>query len=220
MEFQRARSDAQRDERRRVILQTTARMLTQMPVAELSLNEISRRVGLAKSNVLRYYESREAILLELLNVELQDWAAALDAELTTSDRDLPARAEHVAKVVARSMDQRPVMCDLISSQASVLERNISAGLALEHKRLIGESVATLVRALRRALPELDDATAYRLVAMTLISASGAWPQSHPSPAVLEAYALEPSLQNAQLSFTDAITEYVEVGILGLIARQP
>ena len=30
-----------------------------MPVAELSLNELSRRVGLAKSNVLRYFESRE-----------------------------------------------------------------------------------------------------------------------------------------------------------------
>ncbi|MEU6392218.1 hypothetical protein [Streptomyces sp. NPDC046939] len=34
-----------------------------MPVAKVSLNGLSRRVGLAKSNVLRYFESREAILL-------------------------------------------------------------------------------------------------------------------------------------------------------------
>jgi hypothetical protein len=42
-----------------------AAMLREMPVAELSLNELSRRVGLAKSNVLRYFETREAVLLEL-----------------------------------------------------------------------------------------------------------------------------------------------------------
>ena len=42
-------------------------MLAEMPVAEVTLNELSRRAGLAKSNVLRYFESREAVLLELLD---------------------------------------------------------------------------------------------------------------------------------------------------------
>lgn len=60
MTFQRARSEEQREGRRRAILDTAAAMLTEMPVADLSLNELSRRVGLAKSNVLRYFESREA----------------------------------------------------------------------------------------------------------------------------------------------------------------
>src|SRR6185295_16951299 len=49
------------------ILDTAAAMLEEMPVSELSLNELSRRVGLAKSNVLRYFDSREAVLLELLD---------------------------------------------------------------------------------------------------------------------------------------------------------
>ena len=50
-------------------------MLEEMPVAEVSLNELSRRVGLAKSNVLRYFESREAVLLELLLDFLGSWLA-------------------------------------------------------------------------------------------------------------------------------------------------
>src|SRR2546423_11038304 len=50
-------------------------MVAEMPVAELSLNELSRRVGLAKSNVLRYFESREAVLLELLDNAWRDWLA-------------------------------------------------------------------------------------------------------------------------------------------------
>src|SRR3954452_23803247 len=81
MTFQRARSAEQRAERRQTILATAAAMLTEMPVADLSLNELSRRVGLAKSNVLRYYESREAVLLELLVHELASWVADLSDEL-------------------------------------------------------------------------------------------------------------------------------------------
>ena len=62
--FQRARSDEQRALRSQAILDTAAAMLHEMPVADISLNELSRRVGLAKSNVLRYFDSREAVLLE------------------------------------------------------------------------------------------------------------------------------------------------------------
>ncbi|HEY4701584.1 MAG TPA: helix-turn-helix domain-containing protein, partial [Streptosporangiaceae bacterium] len=69
--FQRARSAEQREVRRRAILDTAAAMLAEMTVAEVTLNELSRRVGLAKSNVLRYFESREAVLLDLLGSEWQ-----------------------------------------------------------------------------------------------------------------------------------------------------
>ena len=81
MTFQRARSEEQRAIRRRAILDTAAAMLDEMPVAEVTLIELSRRVGLAKSNVLRYFESREAVLLELLDDFLGSWLAELEGEL-------------------------------------------------------------------------------------------------------------------------------------------
>src|SRR3954471_16522615 len=81
--FKRARSEEQREIRRRAILDTAAAMLDEMPVAEVSLNELSRRVGLAKSNVLRYFESREAVLLELLDDFLGSWLAELAQELAS-----------------------------------------------------------------------------------------------------------------------------------------
>ena len=67
MSFQRARSEDQRAQRRASILAAASGMLTESSVADVSLNELSRRVGLAKSNVLRYFHSREAILLELVS---------------------------------------------------------------------------------------------------------------------------------------------------------
>src|ERR1039457_1529560 len=79
--FQRARSEEQREVRRRAILDAAAAMLAEMPVAQVTLNELSRRVGLAKSNVLRYFESREAVLLELLDSAWQDWLGGLGPDL-------------------------------------------------------------------------------------------------------------------------------------------
>src|ERR1700754_5318237 len=78
--FQRARSDEQRALRSQAILDTAAAMLREMPSADLSLNELSRRVGLAKSNVLRYFDSREAVLLELLDTRIREWLAHLTEE--------------------------------------------------------------------------------------------------------------------------------------------
>ena len=87
--FQRARSEEQREVRRRAILDAAAAMLAEMPVAEVTLNELSRRVGLAKSNVLRYFESREAVLLELLDSAWQEWLTGLEADLGGRDRRRP-----------------------------------------------------------------------------------------------------------------------------------
>ncbi|HWD78120.1 MAG TPA: TetR/AcrR family transcriptional regulator, partial [Kribbella sp.] len=89
MNFKRARSAEQRAERRRAILATAATMLAEMPVADVSLNELSRRVGLAKSNVLNYFDSREAVLLELSGSELTAWVQDMSAALSGVSPALP-----------------------------------------------------------------------------------------------------------------------------------
>src|SRR3954466_16023052 len=128
MTFQRARSAEQREERRRTILDTAAAMLQEMPVADVSLNELSRRVGLAKSNVLRYFDSREAVLLELLARASREWLSHLATELPSVVRSRAAfgrRAEQLATAISASLAERPVLCDLMSAQAAVLEHNVS-----------------------------------------------------------------------------------------------
>src|ERR1700749_161240 len=104
--FQRARSAEQRQVRRRAILDTAAAMLEEMPVADVTLNELSRRVGLAKSNVLRYFESREAVLLQLLADSLHEWLEQLAADLPTVVRrrtGFKRRAEQLAQALVGSL---------------------------------------------------------------------------------------------------------------------
>src|SRR4051812_41170271 len=84
-DFQRARSPEQRDARRRAILGAAAELLAEAPLAEISLRELARRVGLSKTNVVRYFETREAVFFALLNQSVGDWLAELPAELPDGD---------------------------------------------------------------------------------------------------------------------------------------
>ncbi|MET7402750.1 TetR family transcriptional regulator [Dactylosporangium sp. NPDC005572] len=218
MEFKRARSDEQRNERRRQILATAAAMLTEMPVADVALNELSRRVGLAKSNVLRYFESREAVLLELLDAEVQAWLAELEPLLQPVDGTPRERGDRLAAALAESLARRPVLCDLNSAQASVLERNVSTEVALHYKRATRRTFETLGALVQRCVPELSLQDAARLGAVTTLIAAAAWPYSQPPAAMLAAYAADPELAAMRADFTEVLRQTLEVTISGLLVR--
>jgi AcrR family transcriptional regulator len=220
--FQRARSEEQREARRQAILGAAAAMLAEMPVAEVTLNELSRRAGLAKSNVLRYFESREAVLLELLDSAWQDWLAQLDAELAeavVAGDPVTERSDQLAAAVAASLAARPMLCDLISAQAAVLERNVSPQVAAQYKRASIAGISALDALLLRSVPELGEPDAFRLAGAAVMTTAALWPHTQPSAAMLAAYAADPALAAMRLDFTGTLREVLEVLTAGLLARK-
>ena len=220
MTFQRARSEEQREARRRAILDAAAAMLDEMPVAEVSLNELSRRVGLAKSNVLRYFDSREAVLLELLDASLQDWLAEVSAALADrvdARRSVTQRAERLAEVLARSLAGRRVLCDLVGAQGGVLEHNISVEVVVRHKRVALARLATAADLLRRHLPELGG-EAERLFFHVLVLAGALAPYSSPPAGVRAAYEREPALAVLHLDLQDSLRSAIGTLLLGALPR--
>lgn len=220
--FQRARSDEQREIRRRAILDTASAMLAEMPVAQVSLNELSRRVGLAKSNVLRYFESREAVLLELLDVALREWLDEYEGELaaavTAADAPAARRAHEIADVTAKSLAARPVLCDLISAQAAVLERNVSPEIAASYKHGAIANIGTLVRILGDYLPELGEGDVVQFGVVAVMVTGAVWTHAQPSAAMLAAYEAHPELAAVRLEFAETLSGTLEVFLLGLLAR--
>ncbi len=219
--FRRARSDAQREQRRQAILSTAAEMLGEMPVAELSLNELSRRVGLAKSNVLRYFETREAVLLELYDTTWKAWLDRLDASLppASADGDARTRYERVATSLTASLVADPLVCELISVSASVLERNISPEVARRYKLASIANTDRMAAQLHSSLPELSDDGAWRAAAGTLLSVAGLWPLTNPTDAMLCVYE-DPQLARMRLDFPAALQELLSVILAGCLSRWP
>ncbi len=219
--FQRARSEEQREARRQAILGTAAAMLAEMPVADVTLNELSRRAGLAKSNVLRYFESREAVLLELLDSAWQGWLVQLDRELADAvDPAAPVtvRSGQLAAAIAASLAGRPTLCDLVGAQAAVLERNVSPDVAARYKRASLAGITALGALILRCVPELGEQDAVKLAGVTILTTGALWPHTQPSAAMLAAYDADPELAAMRLDFTATIREVLEVMSLGLLAR--
>jgi AcrR family transcriptional regulator len=219
--FQRARSDEQRAIRRQAILDTVAAMLEEMPVAEVSLNELSRRVGLAKSNVLRYFGSREAVLLELLDSLTREWLEQLTAVVPTavsSSAGFERRAGEFAGAFARSLAERPVLCDLIGAQASVLEHNVSVEEIVSFKRRGIVHAGAFVGLVRDALPELTEDQAWRLVLGSFLMTSAIWSHATLPQAVRDAYDQLPELGALRVEFAAALEDQLTTLAIGLLHR--
>ncbi|KIU14179.1 TetR family transcriptional regulator [Mycolicibacterium llatzerense] len=113
--FARARSPQQREDRVRHLTQVTRDLLDDTRASELTLGEIAAAAGLAKSGVLRYAGSREALLLLVMYREHLGWLEDLHIQLQDERRTL-------AKALAHTLARRPVLCDLISATPVLMNR--------------------------------------------------------------------------------------------------
>ncbi len=113
--FARARSPQQREDRVRHLTQVARDLLDDTRASELTLGEIAAAAGLAKSGVLRYAGSREALLLLVMYREHLGWLEDLRIQLQDERRTL-------AKALAHTLARRPVLCDLISAAPVLVNR--------------------------------------------------------------------------------------------------
>jgi AcrR family transcriptional regulator len=162
----------QRELRRQPILDAAEQLLDKAQVADITLRDIGRQAGIATSNVLRYFENREAGFLELLNREYGAWLDALPAELSPADAGSagPMSSERgFADAYAASLAARPAMCEL----ASVLERTVSVETVRTYKRQALAGNDRLADIIHARVPALDRAAAQELASATIVLIAGA-----------------------------------------------
>lgn len=187
--FQRARSDAQKAERIQALIEAARELLqASMDSSSLSLNELARRAGMSKSNVYRYFESREAILLAVLSDGARAWEEGVRDRMAAVDPAAPLdqRLAEMAQGFATESAARPLYGHLLSVLPGVLERNASADTVRDFKLRSRATFAGLAEAMHTAVPELSVEQAATLLHHVFPLLVGLWPLAHPSPAVLEA----------------------------------
>ena len=121
--FQRARSAQAKQERESAILAAAQELGAARGIRVVTLTDIAEAVGMHKSAMLRYFETREQIFLRLTAIGWHEWSADLRSRLG----ELPANpsAAPVAQALADSLVARPMFCDLLAQAPLNLERNVS-----------------------------------------------------------------------------------------------
>lgn len=207
--FKRARSPEAKAKRRVQILQAAAAVLERDGLERCSLNAIAREAGVVKSNLYRYFESREEILLRLLLDDLDKTSERLVAAITG-----PMELDLTAQVLTLGFAQNPRLCLLISQLAPTLERNISTDLLREIKAdLMGHAQTTAI-ALQRALPELTIDEAGQAIHLLFALVAGMWPISNPGPKLADLLE-EPQFADLNQSFHDRMLFATRTLLTGL-----
>ena len=187
-DFQRARAPEQVEQRRVALLDAAAELLDEGGLAAVTLSAIARRAGLAKSNVYRYFEGREEILLQLLLVDEAAWVEELETALAplagSNDPD------RVAGVIAQTLLAHPTLCELVAVVANVLEQNVSVDAVVRFKTRVLQLSIRLMNALLAAMPGLSHERAPALLRYLQALVAGLYPIANPSPTAAKATACE------------------------------
>lgn len=149
---------------------------------ELTLNALARRAGMAKSNVYRYFETREALLLELLWGEWVAWFQGLLAR--PPRRGTGSKAlEALVRRVAHDLAARPRLCALTAALPSVVEQNVSEETLAAFKAQSLAFFREIARFLHARVPDLTEARYAQLVHDAVAVLTGLYPFATPAPAV-------------------------------------
>jgi AcrR family transcriptional regulator len=211
--FQRARSPEQKAQRRATILDAAARLGAELGVRRVSLGDIAKSVGLTKSNVLRYFETREAIYLQLTASGYRAWAARVTARLDAVD---PIGPSEIASALVEALAEDPLFCDLVSEGPATLEHNVSAEVVREFKGSLYEAIDDLAALLARRQPGLDLERANQVIAATSMLAAGLWPWCNPPPVLAGLYVTDPEIVRSPMEFVPQLRHLVEAVTVGLL----
>lgn len=212
MSWERARKPEHKEERRAAILAAAAELFDEGGVEGASLTSIARGAGISKANVYRYFESREAIFLELMVEEQDLW----EQEILSGLADLEGRNDPaaVAALMARALVHRPRLCGMMASLASVLEHNVGVEAVAGFKRRFAAGVYEIIPALHGALPDISVPALKAFLMHHYLHATGAWPHGHPSPVVQEVLAMD-EFAEMRMDFETEVRANAECLLRGL-----
>ena len=209
--FQRARKPEQIVARREAILAAAAELFDEAGPEGAGLNAIAARAGFTKSNVYRYFESREAVLISLFLDDFESLAADFEARLVEVQPNDFAAVAHVA---ATAFTARPRLCRLLAILSNVLERNVSETGVIELKTAMFTIGNRISSALSAALPRLTPADCAWAASIVGALVSGLWPTAHPSP-VVAGVVRRPEFQMLQISIERDLERALLVLLKGL-----
>ncbi|MEU8759714.1 TetR family transcriptional regulator [Streptomyces sp. NPDC048659] len=223
-QFGRARSAEAKRAREDAILAAASRLALEHGVREVTVTAIADEVGMHKSAMLRYFETREEIFLRLAAGGWRDWAAevrdrlgALPACADAAAPQWPHAARSIAGVLAQSLTARPLFCDLLAHTPLNLERNVSHDAVRTFKLRAIAEVAETGAAIAAVTP-LAAGQARSVVTTATAMAGALWQMAAPGTGLRAFYETDPELAHSVVEVEPRLTDILTALLTGYAAQ--
>jgi AcrR family transcriptional regulator len=217
---QRARSAQDKDLRRSHLVQAAAELFALNDFDGVTIANVARRAGVAKGTAYLYFNSKEAVFLELVQSELLDWEQDLQIHL----EPLPTQAggnttNEFAATVARTLAHRPTLCRLLVLLHSVIEPRLDLQTARQFKEFLRDLMVRVGSLFVAHVPELELDGAVTLILQMHALVISVTQLAHPPPVVATVLEHDPSLHPMRIAFEPFMAQTLATLLHGMLAAQ-
>lgn len=204
MAWERARSEKQKGLRVSEIVNATAKLYKTHRFEEVSFALIAKEAKFTRSNLYKYFNSKEEIFLELLKHDMILWRKRV---LKAYEKEKALSVEEFASIWVKVMMKHERLLDLISVLFTFLEKNSSIQSLFDFKKRITDELAILSNFLCSLFPSLTVEKAVEFINLQMALATGLFPMTNLSEKqrkVLENDEFKHLKMDFELSFENAI----------------
>lgn len=173
--FIRARGAEQVEIRRNEILNAAKKLYKERFFDDINILSIAKESGFTRSNIYRYFATKEEVYLSLIANDLGSWVGSTEKWL--KQRYTPP--EFAEQWVDKTLTQKRLL-SLLSILSTKLEPNSSQEALDRFKNSLAEANDSLVRALRQCFPDLEEADANTFLMFNASLFIGTYPNMFPS----------------------------------------
>ena len=214
MNWQRARTDEKKSERKQAIYQAAFTLFKNNGYDKVSFNGIAVEAGFTKSNMYRYFSSKDDIFLNVFSDLFEKWVDECSKQLQTLEKNVQIKT--FAQTWLKSLLLQPKLLDLMPILFVSLERNSSFEQLLEFKRLAMNLLYSITLDISRIYPDIEGEKAFKFLTLSYAATANYWAATMQSDALKKIYQLD-EFKALKPDFEKDLTTSIEIIILGLRA---
>ncbi|MGH1366000.1 MAG: TetR/AcrR family transcriptional regulator [Calditrichia bacterium] len=216
MDWQRARTDDKKRERRDAIYAAAFTLFKRDGYENVSLNGIAAEAGFTKSNLYRYFSSREEIFLNIFSDLFEKWVNDCLGQLQQLDQGV--RIDRFANAYVRSMKAHAQFLDLTPLLFISLERNSSFEQLLDFKKVAMTRLYEIAVEVCRIYPKLTIREAFKYLNLSFAATNNYWAASTENYALKKIYDME-EFKELRTNFEQDLATGIEIILRGLEVSQ-
>jgi len=182
VDWVRARSDEQIEPRLNEIVDATARLYEESRFEDITFAMIAKEASFTRSNVYRYFQTKEDIFLELMKHDIESWRKDVLETFAGGNPSLHDAAETSVALILKHKR----LVKLFTILFTLLEPNASLEALIAFKKKTTEEIGTVAQFLNTKLPFPSVNAAAEFLSAQSYLAIGAFPMMNLTPKQKEA----------------------------------
>ncbi len=210
----RARRPAQKEERRRSIVEAALALWCECTFKEFTMAQLAARLGLAKGTLYLYFETKEEVFLAVLDQLLENWLTEL-AQLFLELKK-PVRPPTVAATILATLQTRRELIRLLPLVETLLDRYASDSTVIVFERRALAYITQAGQALEAGFSTMPSGSGVRLLLLLRALMMGIYLRANKPTRIRHLLAEHADLQGFNVRFDAEFVFAAEALIEGFV----